>query len=96
LLDTAVTPELAAEGTARDVVRVVQQARRDAGLDVSDRITLTLDAPADVLDAVRAYEAFVAGEVLATSITYGPVANPTSTGPVAVPDGRTAEVRVGL
>ncbi len=49
LLDTVVTPELAAEGTARDVVRVVQQARRDAGLDVSDRITLTLDAP----DAVR-------------------------------------------
>jgi isoleucyl-tRNA synthetase len=96
LLDTAVKPELAAEGTARDVVRVVQQARRDAGLDVSDRITLTLDAPADVLDAVRAYEAFVAGEVLATSITYGPVANPTSTGPVAVPDGRMAEVRVGL
>ena len=45
LLDTVVTPELAAEGTARDVVRVVQQARRDAGLDVSDRIALTLDAP---------------------------------------------------
>ena len=43
VLDTAVTPELAAEGIARDVVRVVQQARRDAGLDVSDRITLTLD-----------------------------------------------------
>ena len=43
VLDTAVTPELAAEGLARDVVRVVQQARRDAGLDVSDRITLTVD-----------------------------------------------------
>ena len=42
VLDTAVTPELAAEGIARDVVRVVQQARRDAGLDVSDRIALTV------------------------------------------------------
>ena len=61
LLDTVVTPELAAEGTARDVVRVVQQARRDAGLDVSDRITLTLDAPDAVRAAVRAHEAFVAG-----------------------------------
>ena len=40
VLDTAVTPELAAEGLARDVIRVVQQARRDADLDVSDRIAL--------------------------------------------------------
>ena len=42
LLDTAVTPELAAEGLARDVIRAVQQARRTAGLDVSDRIGLTI------------------------------------------------------
>ena len=96
LLDTVVTPELAAEGTARDVVRVVQQARRDAGLDVSDRITLTVDAPNDILDAVRAYEAFVAGEVLATAVTYGAVARPTSAGAVAAPDGRSVQVKVGL
>ena len=43
-LDITVTPELAAEGTARDVVRVVQQARKDAGLDVSDRIALVVGA----------------------------------------------------
>ena len=47
---------------------VVQQARRDAGLDVSDRIALTLDAPEPVLDAVRAHEAFLAGEVLASAV----------------------------
>ena len=52
MLDTAVTPELAAEGLARDVVRVVQQARRDAGLDVSDRIALVVDAPARSATAV--------------------------------------------
>jgi isoleucyl-tRNA synthetase len=64
-LDTAVTPELAAEGTARDVVRVVQQARRDAGLSVSDRIRLTVGADGPVADAIRAHQAFVASETLA-------------------------------
>ncbi len=46
VLDTAVTPELASEGLARDLVRAVQQARRDAGLDVSDRIALTIGGSA--------------------------------------------------
>ena len=94
VLDSAVTPELAAEGTARDVVRVVQQARRDAGLDVSDRIELALDGPSAVLDAVRAHEEFVAGEVLGVSVAYTDVADPTLAGPVAAPDGAAAEVRV--
>ena len=40
VLDTAVTPELELEGRARDLIRQIQQARRDAGLDVSDRIAL--------------------------------------------------------
>ncbi len=70
VLDTAVTPELAAEGLARDLVRTVQQARRDAGLDVSDRIALTVTGPADVLDAARTHEALVARETLATSVAY--------------------------
>ena len=46
ILDTAVTPELAAEGLARDVVRAVQKGRRDADLDVSDRIALSLSGDA--------------------------------------------------
>ncbi|MDN5751261.1 MAG: class I tRNA ligase family protein, partial [Pseudonocardia sp.] len=91
VLDTAVTPELTAEGTARDVVRVVQQARRDAGLDVSDRIALVLDGTEQVLDAVRRHEGFVAGEVLATSVAYAAVPEPTLTGAV---DGGHVDVRV--
>jgi isoleucyl-tRNA synthetase len=94
VLDTSVTPELAAEGAARDLVRVVQQARRDAGLDVSDRVTLVLDAPEPVLAAVRAHEAFVAGEVLATTVTYAEVPDPILTGAVAAPDGTSTPVRV--
>jgi isoleucyl-tRNA synthetase len=92
VLDLAITPELAAEGTARDVVRVVQQARRDADLDVADRIALTLDGPATVLDAVRAHEGFVAGEVLAVSVAYAPAPEPTLRGTVAAPDGTSAEL----
>ncbi|WP_181781914.1 isoleucine--tRNA ligase [Pseudonocardia pini] len=94
VLDTEVTPALAAEGTARDVVRAVQQARREAGLDVSDRIALTLDAPEPVLAAVKEHERFVTGEVLATSVAYAEVADPTGTGSVSDPAGTSAEVRV--
>ncbi len=70
VLDTDVTPELAAEGTARDLVRAVQQARKDAGLAVSDRIALTVSGPAETLDAARTHEALIAEETLATSVSY--------------------------
>ncbi|KQV67960.1 isoleucine--tRNA ligase [Nocardioides sp. Root122] len=70
VLDTEVTPELEAEGTARDLVRAVQQARKDAGLAVSDRIALTLSGPAATLDAARTHEALLAEETLATSVSY--------------------------
>lgn len=69
VLDTTVTAELAAEGLARDVVRVVQQARRAADLDVSDRIGVALSASPEVAAAVEAYHDFVATEVLADLIT---------------------------
>jgi valyl-tRNA synthetase len=76
-----VTPELEAEGIARDLVRQVQQARREAGLAVSDRIELTITAPAEVVAAFEAHRALVEGETLATSATAttaavpGPVVN---------------------
>ncbi|MBC3191341.1 isoleucine--tRNA ligase [Pseudonocardia sp. C8] len=96
VLDTTVTPELAAEGTARDVVRVVQQARREAGLAVADRIALTVDGPDAVLDAVRTHEAFVAGEVLATAVSYGPANDGAATGQVVAPDGATVELAAAV
>jgi isoleucyl-tRNA synthetase len=73
LLDTEVTAELAVEGVARDLIRVVQQARRDAGLDVADRIELTIDAPEEVVAAAKEHQEFVAGETLTVSVSYGPV-----------------------
>lgn len=68
-LDIEITTELAAEGIARDVVRAIQNARRDAGLDVSDRIALTIAADETVLATVRQHETFIAHETLATSTT---------------------------
>jgi isoleucyl-tRNA synthetase len=90
-LDTTVTPALAAEGTARDVVRVVQQARKDAGLDVSDRIALLAGADGAVADAIRAHAEFIAGETLATSLAVVTAAE-VSAPPQPVGDG--GEVRV--
>lgn len=70
VLDTALTPELEAEGIARDVIRAVQQARKDADFNVSDRIELTLAAPEQTVAAVRAHEELVTGETLAVAVTY--------------------------
>jgi isoleucyl-tRNA synthetase len=92
LLDTTLTPELAAEGIARDVVRAVQQARRAANLDVSDRISLTLSASEEVVAAVRAYETFIAREVLATSVSYADSLEDGFSGEVG--DGETVTVQV--
>jgi isoleucyl-tRNA synthetase len=90
-LDITVSPGLIAEGTARDVIRVIQQARRDAGLDVSDRITLVVGADGPVADAVRAHAPFIAGETLATDLTVVPAVEVTAA-PQPVGDG--GEVRV--
>jgi isoleucyl-tRNA synthetase len=90
-LDTSVTSALAAEGTARDVVRAIQQARRDAGLDVSDRITLVIGADGAIADAVRTHEAFITAETLATSLTVLPAAEVTA---ASQPVGDGGEVRV--
>ena len=69
-LDLTVTPELHGEGVTRDLVRLVQQARRDADLDVTDRITLTLSLPAAQRAMVQAHQEHLAQSVLATSIDY--------------------------
>jgi isoleucyl-tRNA synthetase len=69
VLDTVVTPELEREGAARDLVRQVQQARRDAGFDVSDRIALSISGPPAVVDAFETHRDLVMSETLATSAT---------------------------
>ena len=63
--------DLRREGLAREIVHAIQNARKEAGLDVSDRITLTLDGDEAMLDAARTHEEHVAGETLARAVHYG-------------------------
>ena len=65
-LDTTLTAELEQEGLARELVKTIQQMRRDAGLDVSDRITVAWSNPSESLRRVLvAHAEYIAGEVLA-------------------------------
>ncbi len=68
-LDLTLTPELTALGLARETVRVVQEARKRAGLAVTDRIDLAWAAGADTAAAIRAHTDLIAGEVLAVSVS---------------------------
>ncbi|KRE66766.1 isoleucine--tRNA ligase [Arthrobacter sp. Soil736] len=72
VLNTEVTPELEAEGLARDMVRAIQQARKDAGLNVSDRIRTTVTAPQNVLDALLANAELVNTETLTLELDTVP------------------------
>jgi isoleucyl-tRNA synthetase len=69
-LELEIDPQLREEGLAREIVHAVQAARRDAGLAVTDRIVLTLDGEPELLAAARAHERYLAGETLATSVSY--------------------------
>ncbi|AHK32378.1 isoleucyl-tRNA synthetase [Rhodococcus opacus PD630] len=68
VLDSAVTEELEAEGWAKDRIRELQDARRAAGLEVSDRITVVLDVPAERRDWALAHRELIAGEILAVEL----------------------------
>lgn len=68
LLNLQVTEELEREGTARDAIRHVQQARKDADLNVSDRISLKLTADAESLAALEQHSDFIARETLALEL----------------------------
>jgi isoleucyl-tRNA synthetase len=67
--------ELRREGLAREIVHAVQIARKDAGLDITDRIELSLGGDEELLDAAREHQAYLAGEVLATAVGYGGAAD---------------------
>lgn len=64
ILDTTVTPELEAEGLARDLVRLIQQARKDAGLHVSDRIELSIAGDNALVSAAASHADYISEQTL--------------------------------
>ena len=67
-LELELTPQLRREGLARELVRLVQDARKAAGLDVSDRIALGLETTGEVAAAFAAHRDYVAAETLAAEL----------------------------
>jgi isoleucyl-tRNA synthetase len=67
-LDATITPELRSEGLAREVVNRVQRLRKDAGLEVSDRIRLGISGDEALVEALTAHRDFIAGETLAVEL----------------------------
>jgi isoleucyl-tRNA synthetase len=82
--------ELRREGLAREIVHAVQIARKDAGLEITDRISLTLAGDPDLLAAAQAHQDYLASEVLATSVSY----DGTADGATAKIDGRELSISV--
>jgi isoleucyl-tRNA synthetase len=87
-LELELDDELRREGLAREIVHAVQSARKDAGLEVEDRIALGLGGDEELLAAARAHEAYVMGETLAVELTYD------GGGPTATIEGRPLHIAV--
>lgn len=83
--DTTLTHELELEGLARDLVRGIQDGRKKAGFEVSDRITLHLDLTGDAREAAEAWQEYLMSETLAEVMEFG-----TSSGFAAEVEGGTA------
>jgi len=72
VLDPTLDPELRTEGMARELVNRIQRLRKDAGLDITDRIRIRIEGPAEVQEAVSRFEEFIARETLALEVSAGP------------------------
>jgi isoleucyl-tRNA synthetase len=80
VLDGTLTPELEAEGWAKDRIRELQELRKTTGLDVSDRIHVVMSVPAARDAWARSHAELIAAEVLATSFEFGEPADAVELG----------------
>ncbi|MFC1575056.1 isoleucine--tRNA ligase [Gemmatimonadota bacterium] len=84
-LDPTLDAQLRGEGLARELVNRIQRLRKDAGLDITDRISLAISGAPEVEDAARNFQAFITGETLAREFQVGQ-------GPASEEHGATREV----
>src|SRR5262245_29372454 len=87
-LELELTPELRREGTARELVRVVQDARKAAGLDVSDRIVLGIAVDGEAGSALSGFQDWIAAETLAVELVDGEAPDATYDEAFAFDDAR--------
>ncbi len=78
-LDVNVTPDLAREGLARELVSRIQNLRKDSGLEVTDRIDVRLSGPEEVRDAVEAHRSYMMEETLADTLELTTIAGAETT-----------------
>jgi isoleucyl-tRNA synthetase len=76
VLETELTPELVAEGWAREAVNRIQRSRKELSLHVSDRINVVFAGDADLVAALTTHHSYVAGETLAVQLEAGEPARP--------------------
>ncbi len=69
-LDINITPELESEGIAREIVNKVQNLRKDQGLDITDRITLKVEAPEKIKIVISENKSYICAEILADDILF--------------------------
>ena len=74
-LDITISDELKSEGIARELVNRVQNLRKDSGLEVTDRIRITVETSDAIREAIAANAAYVQAEVLATEIVFSSTSN---------------------
>ena len=92
-LVTDLTPELIAEGMAREFVRRVQDLRKSADLDVADRVELFVEASAGLRSAIEAHESYIKAETLTTKLSF---ATPPANTSVVEDEFEGEKVKVGL
>lgn len=92
-LDTRVTPELEAEGVARDTVRAIQGIRKQLDLHVADRITVVIEADEAVTEALGTHRDLISTETLATGLDFAPVAESAE---VFTPEELPAGTRISV
>jgi isoleucyl-tRNA synthetase len=93
-LDTVISPELKNEGLSREFVNRVQNLRKGADLNVSDRIRIVCDtASATLIEALERFSDYIKSETLATGLSFSPVAPPMKADEIEIDD---IKARIGI